>query len=143
MKRNILLISFLTGILFAIGCGGDDPDPTPDPPPLDGYNVKYRLSVFGDPDSVKIWYYVPGNTLIYVSPSRTPWEAQGNVFELLDSVGMYATIYPHANRTLNYEYEISVAKGSEYLKGSSGSLSIPVGDNPFPIQIQWADIVSQ
>ena len=130
-------------ILFAAGCGDDDPDPTPTPPAPGGYSVKYRLSAFGNPDSIDIWYFVPGSTLINVKPDKTPWEAQGNIFELLDSVGMYATIYPHANRTLNYEYEITVAKGSEYLKGSSGSLSIPVGDNPFPIQIQWANIVSQ
>lgn len=140
MKRNILLIILLVGILFAAGCG-DDPTPTPTPPPPDSYNVLYRLSAFGNPDSIDILYYVPGRILIHVKPDITPWEAQGNIFELLDSVGMFATIYPHANRPLTYEYEISVSKGSDFLKGTSGSLTIPVGDVPVPVHINWAEMI--
>jgi hypothetical protein len=142
MKRNFLWIILLVGILFATGCGDDDPKPTPTPP-LEGYNVLYRLSAFGDPDSINIWYFVPGSTLINVKPNKTPWEAQGNIFELLDSVGMYATIYPHANRPLKYEYEISVSKGGEFLKGTSGSLSLPIGENPSPVHINWAEMIEK
>ncbi|MCF8366138.1 MAG: hypothetical protein K9H16_10165 [Bacteroidales bacterium] len=124
--------------LFFSGCKSDsDVKPTPNPVPVN-YTVFYSLSIFGGYDSLELSYFEANNMKRTDSSPKIPWEETFYNYLAIDSVALKVSFLPLPNRTLTYEYEINITRGSEYINGTSFSATIETGENPESVLINFA-----
>lgn len=139
MKNWIFLIFVIVSVVFYVGCeNDDDPEPTPT---VDTYSVTYSLSVFGGYDSLEISYFFPHDQRRITTNPKTPWSETWTDYRLLDSVALNVTIFPLANRTMNYEWEVQVKKGGELINYAGDEQSSTTGENPDPVYIEHRQII--
>lgn len=138
MKKATFLFIILVQMIFFSGCNNDsNENPTPDPQP-DTYTVFYSLSVFGGYNGLELSYFEANNVKRTDTSPKIPWEATFYNYIAIDSVALRVNFLPLPNRTLTYEYEIKITKGSEYINGSSFSTTLDTGPNPDPVFINFA-----
>lgn len=137
MKNTVVLLLILVIGLFWVGCKKDEVEnPAPDPQPTT-YRVSYSLSIFGGYDSLEMSYFEANNVKRFKSAIKLPWEEAFSNYNILDSVALRVNFTPLPNRTVTYEYEVKITKGSEFIDGNSFSTTMNTGQNPSPILIGW------
>jgi len=119
------------------GCKDDDPS-LPQPEPT-SYTVYYSLSIFGGYNDLQMSYFSAGNSKIFKSNPKLPWEETISNFNILDSVALRAAILPIPNKTVSIEYSINITKGSGYSNLNTFTDTITAGSNPDTLYFNFVD----
>jgi hypothetical protein len=137
--RNIFLIALML-LIFAACSDNENDDPEP-APPADNYTVTYSFSVFGGYDDLQLSYFAPEEIRRIKSNPKTPWSESLSNYRKLDSVALNVTLFPIANRTITYEWEVRITQGGNSIDLNGSSETETFGDNPQPIYINWNQVI--